>query len=126
LYSISSKESLLELATIREQILQQNSKGTTPLLVLCANKRDPPHSNHQAELSEGATLAETWKIPFFATSAISGKNIQEAVAKLALFHFRKTANDSVLLLKCPDDILRQIFRMYAAIAVLSVTVVIMC
>uniref|UniRef100_A0A6B2LL49 Uncharacterized protein n=1 Tax=Arcella intermedia TaxID=1963864 RepID=A0A6B2LL49_9EUKA len=76
IYSITSLASFEEIKNWREHILRLRDTTTFPM-VLCGNKSDLAPSR-QITPSEGTTLAQTWHLPFFETSALSRTNVEES------------------------------------------------
>jgi len=82
IYSISKKDSLKEAESILKRILEVQDKSTGQVpTVLVANKIDLDNER-QVSFEEGKKIAETWKIPFFESSAKTSINVKEAFFEL--------------------------------------------
>uniref|UniRef100_A0A6B2LKV2 Uncharacterized protein n=1 Tax=Arcella intermedia TaxID=1963864 RepID=A0A6B2LKV2_9EUKA len=81
IYSITSRQSLDVIRSVwREQILRAQDKDSVPM-VLCGNKCDL-ETERQVSKEEGESLAKSWNIPFFETSALSKQNAEESFHSL--------------------------------------------
>jgi len=74
-YSITSKNSFDEAAQIYDQILRVKDSEKVPV-VLIGNKNDL-ETQRQVTIQQGRDLANSWKAPFFETSAKFRINIDE-------------------------------------------------
>ncbi len=78
-YSITDRKSFEELPSIHAHIFMQKDKdiksGTIPM-VLVGNKVDLER-NREVTTSEGESLARSWGVPFFESSAKTRHNIEE-------------------------------------------------
>ncbi|KAI9296641.1 ras-like protein 1 [Neoconidiobolus thromboides FSU 785] len=75
-YSITDKESFLEVSALKELILRVKDKDIFPI-VIAGNKCDL-ESERQVTVQEGKDLASTFKCQFFETSAKQKINVEEA------------------------------------------------
>jgi len=75
-YSITSRQSFLELDGFYKKILRAKDQVKQPM-VLVGNKRDL-ENDRQVLTAEGITQAEAYSCPFFEASAKSRINIEEA------------------------------------------------
>lgn len=92
MYSITSKSSFDEASEIRQRILKVKESDRVPM-VLVGNKTDLEHQrfesriccingSRQVSTDEGKSLASSWGVPFFETSAKARINIEESVFEL--------------------------------------------
>eukprot|EP01113_Clastostelium_recurvatum_P008273 TRINITY_DN13892_c0_g1_i3.p1 TRINITY_DN13892_c0_g1~~TRINITY_DN13892_c0_g1_i3.p1 ORF type:complete len:190 (+),score=65.76 TRINITY_DN13892_c0_g1_i3:444-1013(+) len=78
-YSVTDRNSFDEVVLFREQILRAKDKNTVPM-VLIGNKSDLP--DREVATSEGQELAKSLNCPFFETSALLRKNVEESFFEL--------------------------------------------
>jgi len=74
-YSITSRESFLELEELRQEILRIKGTDSVPM-VLVGNKSDL-ENERQVLLAEGTDVAERYSCPFFEASAKLRINVDE-------------------------------------------------
>jgi len=88
-YSITNRRSLEELNPLRDQITQIRGHGVP--VVLVGNKCDL-YMEREVSKDDGASVAASWKCPFFETSAKTRHNVDEifieAVRMVVLFEKR--------------------------------------
>lgn len=91
-YSITSRASLDELRSIRDEIvtLRQSELDSIPMM-LVGNKSDEPAAQREVPTSEGQALARSWKCGgFVETSAKTDHNVKELFQELLQLERRRT------------------------------------
>ncbi|KAG9390529.1 Small GTPase superfamily [Carpediemonas membranifera] len=76
-FDVSSRSSLEEIESLRDQILRVKDAKKFPM-VMVGNKCDLPAEEHKVSEDEARALAESFGIPFFKTSAKEQINIEES------------------------------------------------
>lgn len=82
-YSITSRQSLLDLTPLRTEFLRikQSQAGSVQIpMVLCATKSDL-ESQREVSREEGRRIADEWQVPFIETSCI-GYNVREVFVEV--------------------------------------------
>jgi len=79
-YAITSRSSLEELITFRDQILRVKETSTVPMVVI-GNKIDL-ESERQVSTQEGLDLARSFQAAFFETSAKLRINVDESFTQI--------------------------------------------
>ena len=74
-YSITSRQSLDEIITMREQILRVKDLDKVPM-ILIGNKSDLTEER-RISIEEGKEMAKSWHCPFFETSAKNRIHVDE-------------------------------------------------
>ena len=80
-YSLTSRQSFLDIRLIREQIMRVKGSSRVPP-VLAANKCDLASSLCEVSSEEGLNLANEWKIPYLQTSAKNSLVVDHLFAEL--------------------------------------------
>ena len=75
-YSITSRQSLDEIITMREQILRVKAGYKVPM-ILIGNKSDLTEER-RISIEEGKEMAKSWNCPFFETSAKDCINVDDS------------------------------------------------
>ena len=75
-YSLTNRDSFTNLPKFREEILRLKEESNFPV-VIAGNKCDL-ESYRKVEQNEGMSLAKSWGVPFFETSAKVRVNVEES------------------------------------------------
>ena len=79
-YSITNKQTLQDLAPMRDQILRVKGTDRVPV-ILVGNKRDI-YDEREVPTDEGQINAQDWNCPFYETSAKTRYNVNEVFAEI--------------------------------------------
>eukprot|EP01119_Soliformovum_irregulare_P001929 TRINITY_DN1183_c0_g1_i2.p1 TRINITY_DN1183_c0_g1~~TRINITY_DN1183_c0_g1_i2.p1 ORF type:complete len:157 (+),score=34.70 TRINITY_DN1183_c0_g1_i2:443-913(+) len=80
-YAVNSPESFEEVSKLHGWVMRVKENRRVPF-VLCGNKVDLGESKRLVTTEEGETLAKDLNIQFLETSALTGKNIEQAFGDL--------------------------------------------
>uniref|UniRef100_A0A6B2LL87 Uncharacterized protein n=1 Tax=Arcella intermedia TaxID=1963864 RepID=A0A6B2LL87_9EUKA len=75
IYSVTSRQSFEQVSAFRDQILRVRDKDHFPM-ILCGNKCDL--KEREVSKEEGDSLAKSWGIPFYETSALANIEVVES------------------------------------------------
>lgn len=74
-YSIVNQQSFIDVQPLRDQI--QRVKGVTSVPMLLVGNKCDLESERVVKTSDGEKLAAEWGIPFYETSALTKKNVDD-------------------------------------------------
>merc|ERR1719410_2208376 len=100
-YSVNSKTTFHAAIETYKTICRQREDMRLDL-VLLANKIDLAESQHEVTYEQGKELADKWNVPFFETSARTGKKVTEAFHRL-IRELRKEKEGSTYVFDEKED-----------------------
>jgi len=105
MYSITSRDSFEQIASVREHILQVKDKDKVPV-ILVGNKCDLGVAERQVSTGEGQDLAKSFGCPFLEASAKTGLNAKECFYELVREIRKELGNEPVNVVKANKQFLR--------------------
>eukprot|EP01130_Rhizamoeba_saxonica_P013999 TRINITY_DN603_c0_g1_i4.p1 TRINITY_DN603_c0_g1~~TRINITY_DN603_c0_g1_i4.p1 ORF type:complete len:202 (+),score=38.28 TRINITY_DN603_c0_g1_i4:63-668(+) len=106
-YSIASVPSYRKLEEYRASIIEVKEDESFPM-VLMGNKIDLGEDKRQIQTEEGQSLAESWNIPFFESSAKERINVDEGYQ--ALIELVVSYRENLEYTSSSDDISLDVLR----------------